>query len=94
MQLGVATWIIDKLALRVGNEKSQDEADTKGTCTLEVENVKLEEDNKVTFDFLGKDSIRYLNTVDVSPQSAQADQGAHAGLIIGTIEHAVWVAKV
>lgn len=29
-QLGTATYLIDKLALRVGNEKSEDEADTVG----------------------------------------------------------------
>ena len=29
-QLAVATYLIDKLALRVGNEKGEDEADTVG----------------------------------------------------------------
>lgn len=67
-QLGVATYLIDKLALRVGNEKNDDEADTVGCCSLRVEHIKVEEDNKVTFDFLGKDSMRYLNTVQVEPR--------------------------
>jgi DNA topoisomerase IB len=40
-QLGVATWIIDKLALRVGNEKGSDEADTVGCCSLRVEHVQV-----------------------------------------------------
>ena len=62
-QLGTATYLIDKLALRVGNEKSEDEADTIGTCSLRVEHIKIENDHKITLDFLGKDSIRYLNTV-------------------------------
>eukprot|EP00347_Sterkiella_histriomuscorum_P016284 403353776 len=66
-QLGVCTYLIDKLALRVGNEKGEDEADTVGCCSLKVKNVQLEADNKITLDFLGKDSIRYLNTVDVTP---------------------------
>lgn len=66
-QLGVATYLIDKLALRVGNEKGEDEADTVGCCSLRVEHIKLEEPNKVTFDFLGKDSMRYLNTIEVEP---------------------------
>ena len=35
-QLGTATYIIDKLALRVGNDKDQDEADTVGCCSLRV----------------------------------------------------------
>ena len=55
--------MIDKLALRVGNEKSEDEADTVGTCSLRVEHIKLEDNFNITFDFLGKDSMRYFNTV-------------------------------
>jgi DNA topoisomerase-1 len=43
-QLGTATYLIDRLALRVGNEKSEDEADTVGTCSLRVEHIKIEED--------------------------------------------------
>jgi DNA topoisomerase-1 len=63
--LGVATFLIDRLALRVGNEKGEDEADTVGCCSLRVEHLTLEDPNKVTFDFLGKDSMRYLNTIEV-----------------------------
>lgn len=33
-QLAVATYLIDKLALRVGNEKGEDEADTVGKLNL------------------------------------------------------------
>ncbi|RYH31080.1 hypothetical protein EON65_03495 [archaeon] len=33
-QLGVAMWVIDVLALRVGGEKGEDEADTVGCCSL------------------------------------------------------------
>lgn len=32
---------------------------------MQVENVECLEDNKLKFDFLGKDSIRYENTVEV-----------------------------
>ena len=42
-QLGVATYLIDRLALRVGNEKGEDEADTVGCCTLRVEHIKFED---------------------------------------------------
>lgn len=38
-QLGVCTYLIDKLALRVGNEKGEEEADTVGCCSLRVENI-------------------------------------------------------
>ena len=43
-QLGVCTYLIDKLALRVGNEKNEDEADTVGCCSLRVEHIRFEED--------------------------------------------------
>ncbi|KAK7393756.1 hypothetical protein VNO78_22320 [Psophocarpus tetragonolobus] len=64
-QIAVATYLIDKLALRAGNEKDDDEADTVGCCTLKVENVTAEAPNKLKFNFLGKDSIKYENTVEV-----------------------------
>ncbi|XP_059453179.1 DNA topoisomerase 1 alpha-like [Corylus avellana] len=64
-QIAVATYLIDKLALRAGNEKDDDEADTVGCCTLKVENVKPVPPNMLEFNFLGKDSIRYENTVEV-----------------------------
>lgn len=58
--------IIDLLALRVGNEKdSNEEADTVGCCSLRAEHIQLEPPSTVHFDFLGKDSIRYQNTVQV-----------------------------
>ena len=66
-QIGVCTYLIDKLALRVGNEKGEDEADTVGCCSLRSEHIRFEGDNKITLDFLGKDSIRFLNTVEVEP---------------------------
>ncbi|KAK4779116.1 hypothetical protein SAY86_006644 [Trapa natans] len=64
-QIAVATYLIDKLALRAGNEKDDDEAETVGCCTLKVENVKAISPNSLEFNFLGKDSIRYENTVEV-----------------------------
>ncbi|ORZ35512.1 hypothetical protein BCR44DRAFT_1434373 [Catenaria anguillulae PL171] len=57
-----------KFALRAGNEKGEDEADTVGCCSLRYEHVTLRSDNVVVFDFLGKDSIRYYNEVTVDPQ--------------------------
>jgi len=69
-QRAVALYFIDKLALRAGNEKDEDQADTVGCCSLRVEHLTLhlEKDGKefvVEFDFLGKDSIRYHNLVSV-----------------------------
>jgi len=67
-QLACALYLIDNLALRVGNEKNDDEADTVGVCSLRVEHIKLLEDNKISLDFLGKDSVRYQNTVKINPE--------------------------
>ncbi|XP_014361563.2 DNA topoisomerase I, mitochondrial [Papilio machaon] len=69
-QRAVALYFIDRLALRAGNEKDDDQADTVGCCSLRVEHIQLhkEKDGKeyvVVFDFLGKDSIRYYNEVPV-----------------------------
>ncbi|KAE9456471.1 hypothetical protein C3L33_11550, partial [Rhododendron williamsianum] len=58
-QIAVATYLIDKLALRAGNEKDDDEADT--------------------FDFLGKDSIRYQNLVLVETPVFKAIQQFRTG---------------
>jgi len=35
-QMGTALYFIDKLALRAGHEKDEDEAETVGCCTLKV----------------------------------------------------------
>ncbi|RYG56301.1 hypothetical protein EON66_03245 [archaeon] len=43
----------------------QDEADTVGCCSLRVEHLAFPSDHEVTFDFLGKDSMRYFQTIDV-----------------------------
>ncbi|KAG0742352.1 hypothetical protein G6F58_005853 [Rhizopus delemar] len=67
-QRATAMYLIDRLALRAGNEKGEDEADTVGCCSLRYEHIELEPPNILHFDFLGKDSIRYQNTVEVDPQ--------------------------
>ncbi|XP_059618398.1 DNA topoisomerase I, mitochondrial-like [Phlebotomus argentipes] len=69
-QRAVALYFIDILALRAGNEKDEDQADTVGCCSLRVEHIQLHKELNgkeyvVVFDFLGKDSIRYYNEVEV-----------------------------
>merc|ERR1719317_523370 len=70
-QLATCVWIIDILSIRVGNEKdTEEEADTVGVCFFRVEHLTKFEKSvdgvyKVTLDFLGKDSMRYLNTVEI-----------------------------
>ncbi|KAK4396983.1 DNA topoisomerase 1 beta [Sesamum angolense] len=78
-QIAVATYLIDKLALRAGNEKDDDEADTVGCCTLKVENVEPVPPNILKFDFLGKDSIRYQNEVEVETAVFKAIQQFRSG---------------
>ncbi|KAJ8613197.1 hypothetical protein MRB53_037063 [Persea americana] len=67
-QLATAVYLIDQLALRAGNEKGEDEADTVGCCSLKFEHITLRPPSTVVFDFLGKDSIRYYDEVVVTPQ--------------------------
>ena len=66
-QLGTVLYLIDHFGIRVGNEKDEDEADTVGATTLEVENVNLQTPGHVIFDFLGKDSIRFYKDLKVDP---------------------------
>lgn len=36
-----------------------------GCCSLRVEHIIFESESQITLDFLGKDSMRYLNTIKV-----------------------------
>jgi DNA topoisomerase-1 len=67
-QRATAVYLIDQFALRAGNEKGEDEADTVGCCSLKFEHVTLRPPETVIFDFLGKDSIRFYDEVKVDPQ--------------------------
>lgn len=67
-QLATAVYLIDQFALRAGNEKGDDEADTVGCCSLKFEHITLQPPNKVIFDFLGKDSIRFHEEFEVDDQ--------------------------
>jgi DNA topoisomerase-1 len=52
------------------NEKDKSEvADTVGCCSLRVEHLTFTPPHTVTFDFLGKDSMRYHNTVELDPRA-------------------------
>ena len=64
-QLRMRATAVDVLALRAGNEKGEDEADTISYCSLRREHVTLEPPNYVIFDFLEKNSIRYDNKIAV-----------------------------
>jgi DNA topoisomerase-1 len=58
--VATACYLIDRLCLRVGDEKDADEADTVGATTLRPEHVTLREDERVVeFNFLGKDAVEW-----------------------------------
>jgi len=61
-KVATVCYLIYKLAMRVGDEKDPDEADTVGATTLRVEHIKLQ-DQTIEFDFLGKDSVRWQKNV-------------------------------
>jgi DNA topoisomerase-1 len=64
-QLSTCIYFIDYLALRVGNEKGEEEADTVGITSLRVEHLILMDDSHIKLDFLGKDSIRFVKVIKV-----------------------------
>ncbi len=65
-QVATVCYLIDHLGMRVGDEKDEDEADTVGASTLRVEHVKID-GNRLLFDFLGKDSVRWEKTMVLTP---------------------------
>jgi DNA topoisomerase-1 len=62
-KVATVCYLIDKLGMRVGDEKDEDEADTVGATTLRVEHLKISEE-MIQFDFLGKDSVRWVKPID------------------------------
>ncbi len=63
-KLATVAYLIERLAMRVGDEKDEDEADTVGASTLRTEHVRLDE-VRLEFDFLGKDSVRWQRTLSI-----------------------------
>ncbi len=61
-KIATVCYLIDKLKIRVGDEKDPDEADTVGASTLRKEHIKLNGDGTVSFNFLGKDSVPHIFT--------------------------------
>ncbi|MGQ9683985.1 MAG: hypothetical protein ACUVX9_15750 [Anaerolineae bacterium] len=70
-RVATAAYLIDKLCLRVGDEKDPDEADTVGATTLRPEHVTLHGDGTVEFRFLGKDSVEWYKPVDGLPEQVR-----------------------
>ncbi len=71
-QLAAVCYLIDRLAMRVGDEKDEaEEALTVGASTLGVKHVAITETH-IEFDFLGKDSVRWQKNLPLD----------HAGQIL------------
>ncbi|MDR2707644.1 MAG: DNA topoisomerase I [Nitrososphaerota archaeon] len=66
-KVSTVAWLIFAVNMRVGDEKDPDEADTVGAITLRDEHISIK-DSKVTFDFLGKDSVQWIKTIKAPPQ--------------------------
>lgn len=65
-QFAVATYLLDKLAIRPGTEKDEKkEADTLGLTTLKCDNVSFLGSNSIEINFFGKSSIEFKKTFDV-----------------------------
>jgi len=67
-KVATVAYLIDALKLRVGDEKDKDEADTVGATTLRGSHIEIDESGNVKFDFLGKDSVRWVKTIKPPPQ--------------------------
>ena len=62
--ISTVCYLIYRTAMRVGDEKDPDEADTVGATTLRKEHVTVLDD-AISLDFLGKDSVRWKETIKV-----------------------------
>lgn len=70
-KIATVCYLIDVLKFRVGDEKDKDEADTVGATTLRPEHISFGQDGLVTFDFLGKDSVRWHLEAELPEQVAR-----------------------
>lgn len=74
-KVATVCYLIYKLAMRVGDEKDPDEADTIGASTLRVEHLKFPVINdkiQIEFNFLGKDSVPWQKTLEISSPDTRA----------------------
>ena len=69
-RISTVCYLIYRTAMRVGDEKDPDEADTVGATTLRKEHINITE-NTIEFDFLGKDSVRWQETVKAEGNDKQ-----------------------
>jgi DNA topoisomerase-1 len=74
-KVATVAYLILKLAMRVGDEKDPEEADTVGASTLRVEHIEFPEVNGrqiIEFNFLGKDSVPWQKKLEVDSEDTKA----------------------
>jgi DNA topoisomerase-1 len=74
-KISTVCYLISKLAMRVGDEKDPDEADTVGASTLRVEHIRFpvhQGVRSIEFNFLGKDSVPWQKSLKISSQDTEA----------------------
>jgi len=69
-KIATACYLIYRTSMRVGDEKDPDEADTVGATTLRKEHIKITP-SAIEFDFLGKDCVRWQETVPAEGHDKQ-----------------------
>jgi DNA topoisomerase I len=73
-KIATVCYLIFRLAMRVGDEKDPEEADTVGASTLRVEHIKFPNNNGkqfIEFNFLGKDSVPWQKTLEVDSEDTR-----------------------
>jgi DNA topoisomerase I len=74
-KVATVAYLILKLAMRVGDEKDPEEADTVGASTLRVEHIEFPQVNDkqiIEFNFLGKDSVPWQKRLEVYSEDTRA----------------------
>jgi DNA topoisomerase I len=74
-KVATVAYLILKLAMRVGDEKDPEEADTVGASTLRVEHIEFPRVNDrqiIEFNFLGKDSVPWQKRLEVYSEDTRA----------------------
>jgi DNA topoisomerase-1 len=74
-KISTVCYLINKLAMRVGDEKDPDEADTVGASTLRVEHIRFPSHQgikSIEFNFLGKDSVPWQKSLEINSRDTEA----------------------
>lgn len=78
-KIATACYLIYRTAMRVGDEKDEEEADTVGATTLRAEHVRIGP-GLIELDFLGKDSVRWQETIKITEREKQFQK--NMGLLV------------